>query len=294
MTRALGSLVLVVVLHAVVLGTSWLLSGGLLWAGWPLLFLTAVGIMAAQWLVFIPSAILQTEKVYDLTGGLTYVLSTVGVLLATWVLDEMHLRSIIMGSFVVVWAVRLSGFLFLRIHRAGKDGRFDNIKRNPMAFLVAWSLQGTWVFFAALPVFVVMSSSQYQPLGPWVLLGAALWGIGFAIEVTADRQKSAFNTKPENVGRWIDVGLWRFSQHPNYFGEIVLWTGVLVSGLGVYQGLQWFVCLSPLLITILLTRVSGIPMLDARAIEKWGEEKQYLAYRRNTSVLIPWFRKRDD
>lgn len=291
MRKTLGELFVVGVLHVAVFAVGWALSGGLSMGPLPLLFCVGLGIMAVQWLVFIPSTVLKTEKVYDLTGGATYVLATVSLLFSAWLQGEGTLRSAIMGAFVVVWAVRLSGFLFLRIHRTGKDGRFDDIKRNHSAFLVAWSLQGAWVFFAALPVFVVLSTPQHEGIGFWEIFGWAIWTLGFTIEVVADRQKSTFNKDPKNAGCWIDVGLWRFSQHPNYFGEILLWTGLLISGFGVFEGLQWGTVLSPVLITALLTRVSGIPMLDARAIEKWGANPQYVHYRRTTAVLIPWFKR---
>ena len=117
--------------------------------------------------------------------------------------------------------------------------------------------------------------------------------IGLLIEVTADNQKTAFNSKPENQGRWIDVGLWSYSQHPNYFGEIVLWTGICLSGIGSYQGSQWLALLSPLFVFLLLTRISGIPFLRVRGEAKWGQNPEYVAYRENTSVLVPWFKRKN-
>ena len=129
MMQVFGRLLVALVLHGAVLGAAWMLNGGLYVADWPVLFLTGCGILAMQWLVFIPSALLKTEKVYDLTGGLTYVTAACGLFLTVYGLGEGSPRAAVLGLLVVIWAVRLSGFLFLRIHRAGKDGRFDDIKQ---------------------------------------------------------------------------------------------------------------------------------------------------------------------
>jgi steroid 5-alpha reductase family enzyme len=105
--------------------------------------------------------------------------------------------------------------------------------------------------------------------------------------VIADRQKSAFNAKPENKGRFISTGLWSWSRHPNYFGEIVLWIGVAIIALPILRGWQWVTLISPVFIILLLTRISGIPLLERRADQKWGNEAEYQSYKARTSVLVP-------
>jgi len=113
--------------------------------------------------------------------------------------------------------------------------------------------------------------------------------VGFIIEVVADWQKSVFSA--QKTGKWIDVGLWRYSRHPNYFGEIVLWVGIFTSSVSVLKGSQWVTVLSPMFVIWMLTKLSGIPMLEKRSDEKWGNDVEYQRYKASTSALIPFFRK---
>jgi steroid 5-alpha reductase family enzyme len=119
------------------------------------------------------------------------------------------------------------------------------------------------------------------------VIGFLAWVFGFVIENAADSQKSRFNADPNNKGRFIQTGLWSRSRHPNYFGEIVLWVGVAIIALPVLQGWQWVAIISPIFVILLLTRVSGIPLLEMKADEKWGGREDYEAYKKSTPVLIP-------
>ena len=242
---------------------------------------------AINWLAFIPSAIARTEHYYDLVGGITYVTVTIVAFLSSSDLDA---RAIIVAGMVLAWSLRLSIFLFVRISRAGKDSRFDKIKTRPVAFLMAWTIQGLWVLLTAAAALAVITGGNREPLGLVGYLGIAIWLAGFAIEVVADRQKSRFKADPDNQGRYIDVGLWSRSRHPNYFGEIVIWIGMAVIALPVLEGLRWATLISPVFVIFLLTKVSGLPMLEAKADERWGGQADYEAYKRNTPVLVPSFR----
>ncbi|MBE0636838.1 DUF1295 domain-containing protein, partial [Candidatus Bipolaricaulota bacterium] len=115
-----------------------------------------------------------------------------------------------------------------------------------------------------------------------------IWMCGFSIEVLADAQKARFRSNPANKGHFIQSGLWAWSRHPNYFGEIVLWFGVAIIALPVLRGWQWLSLISPLFVTLLITRISGIPLLEKRADEKWAGQDTYEGYKAGTSVLIPW------
>ena len=246
-----------------------------------------------QWVVWIPASIGQTERFYDLTGGLTY-LTVVGFSLWAGSQSETpSLRELIVSLLVVIWSLRLSSFLYLRIHRTGKDGRFDKLKTSPIRFLVPWTLQGLWVFLTMIVVIVINSQADSAPaLGVWDGIGLSIWILGFGIEVIADNQKTEFNTEPDNQGKWIDSGLWSYSRHPNYLGEILLWTGIAFFGISCFTGLERVAWISPIFIYLLLTKISGTPILDKRALEKWGEDPEYQKYRDNTPALIPRLNKK--
>jgi steroid 5-alpha reductase family enzyme len=251
------------------------------------LFAVAVGLaFLIQWLAFIPAFLLQSEKFYDLTGSITYItVSIVAVLFS----PERDGRSILLLAMILIWAARLGTFLFRRIAKAGKDGRFDEIKPSFLRFLNAWTLQGLWVTFTLAAALSAITTTTRRELGLFALVGFLIWIFGFSIEVVSDTQKSRFRADPANKGRFITTGLWAKSRHPNYFGEIVLWIGVAIIALPVLQGWGWVTLISPVFVTLLLTRVSGVPMLERRADEKWGGQEDYEAYKERTPVLIPRF-----
>jgi steroid 5-alpha reductase family enzyme len=237
-----------------------------------------------QWLAFIPAYLLQSERFYDLTGSLTYISVTVIALLLSPVVDG---RSILLLALVVVWAARLGTFLFRRIHRTGRDARFDEIKPSFVRFLNTWTLQALWVSLTLSAALAAITTTTRVQLGLFALAGLLVWVLGFAIEVVADSQKSRFRADVENKGKFIHSGLWAWSRHPNYFGEIVLWIGVAVIALPVLRGWQWLTLISPAFVALLLTRISGVPILEKRADEKWGGQADYEAYKAHTPVLIP-------
>lgn len=249
------------------------------------LFALCVGLaFVIQWVVFIPSFARQTEKFFDLTGSLTYVTVILIPVLLSPVLDA---RSLLVAALVLVWAIRLGNFLYRRIHKAGKDDRFDELKPSFWRFLVVWTIQALWVTFTAAAALVVLTTSVRKELDIFAVLGFLLWAAGFALEVVADSQKGKFSADPANKGKFIRTGLWARSRHPNYFGEIVLWVGVAVIALPVLQGWTWVALISPVFVTLLLTRVSGVPLLEKKADKKWGGQADYEAYKKNTPVLIP-------
>ena len=248
-------------------------------------FALSVGLaFLIQWLAFIPAFWLQTEKFFDLTGSITYI-SVISV--AAFLSAGLDARSILLWALVVIWATRLGTFLFRRIRKAGKDDRFDDIKPSFIRFLNVWTIQGLWVTFTMAAALIAITTTNHKPLDFFAIIGLLVWVIGFSIEVAADAQKSRFNANPENKGKFIQTGLWSRSRHPNYFGEIVLWVGVAVIALPVLQGWQWIALISPIFVTLLLTRVSGIPLLEKKADQKWGGQEDYEMYKKYTPVLIP-------
>ena len=258
-------------------------QGGSSLGGLPL-FALAVGLVfLIQWLVFIPSFLRQTEKFFDLTGSLTYVLVITLALIFSRGIDA---RAILLWAMVVIWALRLGTFLVRRIHKAGKDDRFDELKPSFLRFLNVWTIQGLWVTFTMAAALVAITTTKQVELDLFALIGFLIWIFGFAMEAVSDLQKSRFNADPANKGKFIHTGLWSRSRHPNYFGEIVIWIGVAVIVLPVLQGWQWVALISPIFVTLLLTKVSGVPLLEKKADEKWGGQPEYEAYKKRTPVLI--------
>ena len=262
-------------------------------SGYSAVLYCAVLCIGVQWLAWIPASMAKTERFYDLTGGLTYLIVVGFSLWAGSQSEAPSLRELIVSLLVVIWAVRLSSFLYFRIHRTGKDGRFDQLKTSPIRFLVPWTIQGLWVFLTMIVVIVINSQTGSAPaLGIWDAVGLSIWLLGFSIEVVADNQKTVFNTEPNNKGKWIDSGLWSYSRHPNYLGEILLWTGIACFGISCFTGLERVAWISPIFIYLLLTKLSGIPILDRRALEKWSDDIEYQKYRDNTPALFPRLTKK--
>jgi steroid 5-alpha reductase family enzyme len=237
---------------------------------------------AIQWIAFVPAYALQTEKFFDLTGSVTYLVTLVAAL----ILGNGDPRSMLLALLIAIWAVRLGSFLFSRIHAAGSDRRFDRIKPNCPMFLMTWTLQGLWVSLTAACALAAMTSIATEPLGIFAITGGLVWLLGLAIEVVADNQKSRFRTREENKDAFITSGLWAWSRHPNYFGEITLWIGIAVIALPVLSGWQLATLISPVFVYVLLTRISGVRMLEARADRTWGEDAAYQAYKAATRPIM--------
>ena len=260
---------------------------GLTLAGWPAMTTLALGAFAIQWLAFIPARLFQTERFYDLTGSITYIAVTLAAISAATAPSGAQWLIAIM---IFIWAGRLGSFLFRRIHSAGGDQRFDHIKVSSSRFFVAWTLQGAWVVMTSCAALTAILSPEQTAVGVIYVMGAVMWVAGFVIEVMADQQKSRFRADPANAGRFINVGLWARSRHPNYFGEILLWAGIAVMAIPYLSSTQWVVMLSPIFVYALLTRISGIPTLARRGQQLWGDDPIYQAYVANTPRLLPRLR----
>lgn len=259
-------------------------QGGISIFGMPV-FAISVGLaFLIQWLAFIPAYLLQTEKFFDLTGSITFISVTI---LAVWLSPVVDGRSILLLALVLIWAARLGTFLFRRVHKVGKDGRFDEIKPSFIRFLNTWTLQGLWVTFTLAAALVAITTINRKEFDLFALVGFLTWIFGFTIEVMADMQKNRFRANAANKGTFIQTGLWGRSRHPNYFGEIVLWIGVAIIALPILHGWQWVALVSPVFVALLLTRVSGIPVLEKRADARWGGQEDYEAYKKRTPVMIP-------
>tara|TARA_Y100000748_G_scaffold45595_1_gene34069 strand:+ start:464 stop:1342 length:879 start_codon:yes stop_codon:yes gene_type:complete len=240
-----------------------------------------------QWIAYIPAFLLKTEKFYDLTGSLTYIGTVLFALYATDSLNNLKLGNLIVGMAIIIWAVRLGSFLFMRIRKDKKDGRFDSIKTSFSQFFMTWTLQGMWVFICSSAAFIAIANPTGVVVNNVFIFGLLIFIFGFAIEVLADNQKTAFRSIPENKDQFINEGLWARSRHPNYFGEITLWTGITVMGISTFEGMNYLAIFSPIFSYILLVYVSGVRMLEYRGHKKWGHLDEYNSYKKNTPKLIP-------
>jgi steroid 5-alpha reductase family enzyme len=250
----------------------------------PVLAVCAILSFSINWLIFVPSWLAQTEHYFDFTGSLCFITLA---LLALSLSPDPDIRAIVLTMMILIWAVRLGSFLFLRVRKDGSDGRFDTIKPVFIRFLVTWSVQALWVFITSVAALTAITSINREALDTAAYVGIVLWATGFLIEIVADRQKRHFRNQPSNQGKFINTGLWAWSRHPNYFGEIMLWLGVAIVAAPVLIGWQLLSLVSPLFVVLLLTRVSGIPMLEARSDKRWGNDGDYQRYKQNTPVLVP-------
>jgi steroid 5-alpha reductase family enzyme len=259
-------------------------QGGATVGGVPVFALCVALAFAIQWLAFVPAFLLQTERFYDLTGSLTFITATVVAVALSGAPDA---RCFLLVGMVVIWAARLGSFLFRRVRSAGSDARFDEIKPSFIRFLTTWTLQGIWVTLTLAAALAAITSDRREGLDPLALAGLAVWCLGLAFEVVADVQKDRFRADAANRGAFIRTGLWAWSRHPNYFGEIVLWVGVALVAAPVLRGWQWVTLVSPLFVFLLITRVSGVPLLEKKADQRWGGRDDYEDYKARTRVLLP-------
>tara|TARA_A200000113_G_scaffold221635_1_gene233814 strand:- start:79 stop:936 length:858 start_codon:yes stop_codon:yes gene_type:complete len=239
-----------------------------------------------QWFAFIPAYLFQTEKFYDLTGSLTYLTVIWFVYLSSNQVGEVNFQNLIVTVLISIWAIRLGSFLFSRIHKDGEDKRFRSIKTSPSQFFMTWTLQGMWVSICSMCAITGISSSEGLVLNPLFYLGFILFLIGFSIEVIADHQKTVFRAIKENKDKFISTGLWSKSQHPNYFGEILLWTSIAIMSFSSLSGTQYLTMISPIFTYVLLVYISGVRMLDDMGNKKWGHLEEYKQYKQNTPVLF--------
>ena len=265
-------------------------QNGAQYHGYPILFICLMISFVLHWIAFIPAYLARTEKFYDIAGTVAYlsVLATASYLTMISSNNNLQLRSIIAIILVLIWALRLGIFLFVRVLKAGEDRRFREVKQNFSKFLVWWSVSALWVFLTAANALTMIINNVSFTDDFYFYFGLSLWLIGFSFEAIADEQKRRFKSDKKNKDAFISTGLWGLSRHPNYFGEILLWVGMAVIALPTLIGWQYVTLISPIFIYFLLTRVSGVNLLEDRANQKWGGTEEYKSYIKKTPVLIPF------
>ncbi|CAL1279545.1 unnamed protein product [Larinioides sclopetarius] len=350
------------------------------------LLISAIITLAMQLIFFIIAATFQFDKVTDFAGGVNFIIIAILTLLLS---ETYELRQIMMTTFVCLWGIRLSGFLFYRILQIGRDKRFDDRRSNVIRFAVFWTFQNSesaiaalrayrlmkdrrdgkepitssalnkmmkkfedtgslasrprsgcpdsgvdgaihvggfctwgvqcsrsfeadrsvirkclestannpktaiWVFTVSLPVIFVNSPRKVSPdvnpppMTALDIAGTAMFAVGFLCEAISDIQKYKFKGNSTTKDRWCDAGLWKYSRHPNYFGEILLWWGIFVIAANALRGPEWVAVLSPIFTSAILLFLSGLPLLERSADERYRTIEEYRDYKMNTSPLIP-------
>ena len=265
-------------------------QNGALYNNYPISIICMALSFIIHWLVFIPSYFYKTEKFYDITGTVAYmsILITTAYLLSMINNKVVLLRSIFSIIFVMIWAIRLGAFLFTRVIKVGEDKRFEDAKKSFSKFLMFFNISALWVFLTIVNVLTMIINNSDSITDIFFIIGFSIAIIGLIIEVVADRQKRKFRMNISNKGEFIRSGLWSISRHPNYFGEILIWLGISFSTLPILSGWQFVTLISPIFVILLLTKVSGINLLEAAADDKWALDKNYQDYKEKTSVLIPF------
>ena len=238
-----------------------------------------------HWLLFIPAFIFKTEKFYDLTGSLSYITIILYVLISSNN-GINNFGNVILSSLIIIWTLRLGSFLFLRIKKAGEDKRFREIKKSFSWFFMAFTFSGMWVSICALCALTGISNGI--ELTGVTYIGILLFVIGFTLEIIADTQKTNFRKLKDNKDKFITTGLWKYSRHPNYLGEIILWIGVAIISYSSLEINQLFTLISPIFTYLLLVHVSGINLLEKSGEKKWGDLNEYKKYKKETPRLF-WF-----
>lgn len=245
--------------------------------------------IAIQLILFIPAYIRRTDKLTDFSYGFSFIVLAIFALFSA----NASTGKMLLAFMITIWGMRLIIYLVIRVIKTKKDSRFDGIRERFWKFFSFWFFQGISVWIIMLPSLLLLSKSHIT-ISQLSLLGFLIWIFGILTEGIADYQKSKFKSDPANKGKWIATGLWKYSRHPNYFGEILCWIGIYIYCLPTLMaaGLEWFIALvSPLYIMTLLLFVTGLPKLEKQADDKWGKDKAYQEYKKQTSAVILMPRK---
>ena len=235
-------------------------------------------------LIFVPSYFFQTEKFFDLTGTISYVSSVLFIFFKSNTVESINLGSLVLSTFIIIWSLRLGTFLFLRIKKAGKDRRFNEIKKSFSWFFMTFSVSGMWVTICSICALTGIANGII--FSSTTIIGIIIFIIGFTIEIIADSQKTKFRANDDNKDKFISSGLWKYSRHPNYLGEIILWLGISLISFSSLEGFQYITLISPIFTYLLLVNVSGINLLEKSGKKKWGHLESYKIYKKNTPRLI--------
>lgn len=247
--------------------------------------ISAVIIFCSVTILYFVAQAKRDNSIVDIFWGVGFCLVAVGVFL---VKGESTPRQWLLLSLILIWGVRLAWHIGSRNRGRGEDFRYAAWRKEWgntqwwRSYLQVFLLQGAIMWIISIPIVLVMSQPNV-PLNVLDLAGGLLWVFGFYFEAVADRQLARFKADPANKGRMIQTGLWALSRHPNYFGEITMWWGIFLISLNM-SGWYWAM-LSPVLLTFLIARVSGVPLLE----RKYRTHPDFAAYAEKVPELVPRF-----
>ena len=222
---------------------------------------------------------LKIDKVTDFAGTSNFIVLAAFTL---WLGNDFSTPKLLATLMVCLWGFRLGGYLFYRILIWGEDHRFDKMREVFWSFLGFWIYQMLWVFLLSLPVTYLNGMTGDFELTSLSYIGITMFGIGFTIESMADYTKFKHKLYGE---KWCRTGMWAISRHPNYFGNIFLWSGIYVYCYS--HGVALWTIIGLIWIILLLLFVSGMNFLEASANSKYGSDSDYKKYKSETSILIP-------
>jgi steroid 5-alpha reductase family enzyme len=230
--------------------------------------------------LFIVAFKTKSDKLTDAA----YSISFISIAVYAYFSSSESSYDLLLCTLAVIWALRIGSFLVYRVLKVGFDRRFDDIRNSFVKFAEFWLGQAVTSWIVMLPILFASNAKGSNIL----IIGLAVWLLGLLTEAIADIEKYQFKNNPKNKNKWISHGLWHFSRHPNYFGEILVWLGIYLFTLPDLNTLEIILgSISPIFIAFLLLFVSGVPLLEKNADKRWGNNQDYLNYKKSTSIIIP-------
>ncbi|MBA3724407.1 MAG: DUF1295 domain-containing protein [Candidatus Levybacteria bacterium] len=247
------------------------------------LLTSALIVFVFMTLAFLFSVIRKRNDVADIAWGLGFIVVAVSTLLIN---GNMYEKQLLVTTLVILWGLRLSGHIYFRNKDKKEDHRYEDMKKQwkgnfyVKSYLNVFLTQGFLLLLISIPV-IFINSSPSEGLYWYDALGVIVWMIGFSFESVGDSQLAQFIKNPKNHGHVLQSGLWKFTRHPNYFGEVTQWWGIFLITFPI-SGAIWTI-VGPLVITLLITKVSGIPLLE----KKYAGRPEWEDYKKRTSIFIP-------
>jgi steroid 5-alpha reductase family enzyme len=230
-------------------------------------------------LLYLFAYLLQTDKITDISYSGTFAI----VAITTYLLSDRQGTDTVLLLLVLLWAIRLGAYLFYRIQQIGHDARFDDIRTNPWSFLGFWLMQGLTCGLVSF-AFVLVFRADTPDFSFLFWVGTDIALAGWLIETIADTQK--FRFKQAHPKQFMQSGLWRRIRHPNYLGELLFWWGIFLASVPYVN--FWLALVSPVWISLILLRFSGIPILEKRWEDTYGDDPAFQQYQQRSWRLIPY------